>query len=117
MSVLGIDPGKTGALVWLDDTGPRIIADMPDLTGAALGACIADLIITEWPAVAWVEQVHAMPKQGVSSTWKFAEGYGVILGTLGALGVPVRLVTPAAWKKAARLPKDKTASQQRVIEL
>ena len=116
--ILGIDPGKTGALAWVHDDGllPHIV-DMPDVTGAALAAVLADMIHDNRPDVAWVEQVHAMPRQGVSSTWKFAEGYGVILGALGALGVPVRLVTPAAWKKAARLPKDKTAARQRAIEL
>ena len=58
-----------------------------------------------------------MPKQGVASTWTFAEGYGVVLGVLGALQVPVRLVTPRTWKEAAGLGKDKNASRQRAVEL
>ena len=116
--ILGVDPGKTGALAWHSGAGGLVVHDMPDLTGAALAACLADLILEDGrPAEAWVEKVGAMPKQGVASTWKFAEGYGVILGVLGVLQVPVRLVTPAAWKKAAGLGKDKNASRQRAVEL
>lgn len=116
--ILGIDPGKTGALAWLDRDGHLVhVADMPDLTGAALGALLADLILEHRNVVAWVEQVGAMPRQGVASTWKFAEGTGVILGTLGALGIPVRRVTPSKWKGSARLGADKNAARQRAIEL
>jgi crossover junction endodeoxyribonuclease RuvC len=117
---IGVDPGKTGAIAILD--GRRIIdiEDMPDLTGAALGTWVRDLVADLAPhevSVAWVEKVGAMPKQGIASTWKFAEGYGALLGALGACGIPVRHVTPAVWKKAAGLSKDKNASRQRASEL
>lgn len=116
--ILGVDPGKTGALAWLDSDGQLVdVRDMPDATGSALGAHLADLILEQRPTVACVEKVGAMPKQGVASTWKFAEGYGAILGALGALQVPILHVTPSTWKKAARLSKDKTASRQRATEL
>lgn len=116
--ILGVDPGRTGALAWVDVDGALVdVVDMPDLTGSALGACLADLILENRPTVAVVEKVGAMPRQGLSSTWRFAEGYGVHLGALGALGVPVVHVTPAQWKRAARLSSDKTASRQRAIEL
>jgi crossover junction endodeoxyribonuclease RuvC len=118
--ILGIDPGKTGALALLHGTDLFDLEDMPDVTGAALGAAVADLIADLAPneiTAAWVEKVHAMPKQGVKSVWTFAEGYGAILGALGALRVPVRHVTPNEWKKAARLPKDKAAARQRACEL
>lgn len=112
---LGIDPGKTGALAWLDGDGELVaVHDMPDLTGAALAACLADRILEDRPSVAWVEQVNYMP--GQRGVWTFAEHYGVLLGVLGALQVPVRHVTPAAWKRAARLSKDKNASRQKAIE-
>lgn len=117
-TILGIDPGRTGALAWFasePDHDRLDIIDMPDLTGAALGARLGDLILADRPTVAWVERVNYMP--GQRGVWTFAEGYGVILGTLGALGVPVRHVTPAVWKKAARLGKDKTAARQLACEL
>ena len=102
--ILGIDPGKTGALALLHPDGWLVdVVDMPSVTGAALGAQVADLLADFAPdavGVAWVEKVHSMPKQGVASVWTFAEGYGSLLGALGALRVPVHHVTPQAWKRA-----------------
>ncbi len=62
---------------------------------------------------------------GQSGGWTFAEGYGVILGALGAWDIPVHLVHASTWKKAAGLTKrkgettaqTKTRSRQRAIEL
>ena len=115
--ILGVDPGGRGALGFLDADG-LAIHDMPDVTGSALGARLRDIIIEEGrPVEAWVEQVHSMPGQGVASTFKFGVNYGVILGVLGAWDIPVRHVTPAKWKGALGLSKDKAASRQRAVEL
>ena len=122
--VLGIDPGKHGAIAWATGTGRLEVHDMPDATGAALGALLADLILENRPMVAYVERVGSMPGQGHMNVWTFAEGYGVILGVLGALQVPVVHVTPGVWKKAAGLIKRKgetsaqakTRSRQLAIE-
>jgi len=50
-----------------------------------------------------VEDVHSMPKQGVSSTFKFGMGCGIIHGVAGALRLPLTLVTPNKWKAFHRL--------------
>ena len=119
--ILGIDPGKSGALALLHPDGWLVdVVDMPSVTGAALGAQVADLLADFSPdtvGVAWVEKVHSMPKQGVASVWTFAEGYGSLLGALGALRVPVHHVTPQAWKKAEGVTADKSTSRQRACEL
>ena len=119
--ILGCDPGKHGAIAILAADHTLIdCIDMPDGTGAALGAHIRQLVLDWQPldiTAAWVEQVHAMPKQGVSSTFTFGMGYGAILGALGALGVPVHHVTPQHWKRTQRVTKDKTSSRQRATEL
>lgn len=121
--ILGIDPGKHGAIAMLDATDPDrllVVEDMPDLTGAALGSWLRQLLADVQPdtvAAAWVEKVHAMPKQGVATTWRFAEHHGAVLGALGALGVPVHLVTPGVWKRAAGVTADKGTSRQRAAEL
>ena len=54
-----------------------------------------------------VENVHAMPKQGVSSTFKFGMGVGIIHGVAGALRLPLTLVTPTQWKSLPR-PRRRT---------
>ena len=115
--IMGVDPGKTGAVAFLDEAGNLVhVEDMAQLTGAALGTWLVDLLDDLAPdrvVEAWVEDVHSMPKQGVRSVWTFAEGHGVILGALGAARIRTELVTPARWKKAAGLNKDKTASRLR----
>ncbi len=119
--ILGVDPGKQGAIAILSNTGNLIaVEDMPDVTGAALGAALRTLLDDFAPltfAAAWIEQVGPMPKQGVRSVWTFGEGYGAVLGALGALGVPVHHVTPAHWKRTQRVTKDKASSRQRATEL
>lgn len=121
--LLGVDPGKTGALAFIDADDPSVlvdVVDMPDATGAALGALVRNLLADLAPhdvAAAWVEKVGAMPRQGIASTWRFAEGYGAVLGALGALEVPVHHVTPTKWKKAQRVTAEKASSRQRAVEL
>lgn len=63
-------------------------------------------------AIAVMEKVGAMPKQGVVSTFRFGQGYGTILGVLGALGIRCELVTPQRWKAAilAGTARDKAAA-------
>lgn len=120
-AILGVDPGRTGAIAIIDHHGQIIdIEDMPPATGAALGACIRSLLddLASWTIDrAYVEAVHSMPRQGVRSVWTFAEGHGAILGALGALGIPVELVPPATWKKAMRVTANKGTSRQRALEL
>lgn len=118
--ILGVDPGKKGALALIDDDGRLVdVHDMPDATGAALGALVGALLADHAPhtvAVAWVELVGSRPGQGVASTFKFGANWGAILGALGALGVPVELRTPQQWKKAMRVTADKASSRQRATE-
>lgn len=97
--VIGIDPGQTGGIAAI--MGNQVVVwPMPlagndiDLGEVAriLRSCVPDVVV--------IEKVHAMPKQGVSSTFKFGEGYGGIKGAAAALEIRVELVTPQAWQKA-----------------
>jgi crossover junction endodeoxyribonuclease RuvC len=65
------------------------------------------------PITAYIERVHAMPKQGVSSVFTFGMGFGSILSTLQLLPASIRFVTPNVWKKAAGLGRDKGESLDR----
>lgn len=108
--IIGIDPGNTGAIAFLDDDGLINVEDMPlmangkkkQVNAAELSKIISGMSVMEQPH-AYVEKVGAMPGQGVSSMFNFGMGYGVIQGVLAALEIPYTLVTPQRWKKAAGL--------------
>lgn len=112
---IGIDPGQTGALAVLADGQWAEFVDMPvmpraggsgmHVNGAALAAALREILAIHPGAytLAVLEEVGAMPKQGVTSTFRFGEGLGVIRGVLGALGIPFLMVRPDRWKKSLRL--------------
>lgn len=63
-----------------------------------------------------IEQVNAMPGQGVSSMFNFGLSLGIVEGVLGWRMVPVSFVTPQRWKKQAGLiGRDKDASRTLAI--
>ena len=113
MRVLGVDPGASGALALLDGA-TLIVQDVPtvvvkrsrrvvEINDAGLARLVDELR----PEVAWIEQVHAMPKQGVSSSFSFGASYGLIRGILIGKAIPYFLVTPHEWKREFRLSSDK----------
>lgn len=112
--VLGIDPGISGAIAALNaDTGAIVwVEDMPAIDKHVNAAALADLLEGESIRIAAVEAVHAMPKQGVTSSFNFGRSYGVVLGVLAAKDAPVLHLRPAQWKKAAGLSADKGASRR-----
>lgn len=97
MVYLGIDPGASGAIAALTSAGPIWIK---------LSETEHD--VSEWLANyanrdgsrAIIEQVNAMPKQGLSSTFKFGKSYGFLIGLLTAHRVPYKLATPRTWMRA-----------------
>lgn len=123
--ILGIDPGLSGAisavdldagnaLAWAIDTpcaaGQIAVPVLMSQVDALLSAYGAEVV-----AVA-VEKVGSMPGQGVSSTFKFGQAYGVVLGFFGAR-YPIVHVTPQSWKKHFTLVgKEKDAARLRAIE-
>ncbi|KNY13096.1 hypothetical protein AKG11_30970 [Shinella sp. SUS2] len=107
--ILGIDPGASGALSFYFPSHPELIAveDAPLVAGEIDAAQVARRIEQMAPTMAVIELVGSMPKQGVSSTFKFGVAYGAVRGVVAALGVPTHLVTPSVWKKHFRLDSDK----------
>lgn len=117
MIYLGFDPGLSGGWAAIPDQGPVKAGIMPvsgdQIDARALGIFVwGEVLKHDSAVVACVELVGAMPKQGLSSTFKFGKGYGTILGVLGALGVRTELVTPQKWKSVvlAGTAKDKDAA-------
>lgn len=126
ITVLGLDPGKTGAAVILfpDNTAQVLrvpIVKMPKPTPAwrewALTWAMAiDLAL---PEMIVSEQVGSMPKQGVTSTFNFGRSYGFAHGViLASTSAPLHFVTPAVWKgKMGLLNADKSASREKARNL
>jgi hypothetical protein len=109
LCIIGIDPGLSGAVAFYFPAAPdRVIAeDMPVVSGMVDCATLAARIRQMAPSLAIVERVASMPKQGVSSTFKFGMVYGAVVGVLAALEIRTSLVTPQTWKKHFRLDSDK----------
>ena len=99
-AIIGIDPGQKGGICVRPIFGPKQIHlyPMPLLDEGIDWAGLA-AILEGTPGKVFVEVAHAMPKQGVSSTFKFGLNYGGIFGVCGALGLPTELVRSQAWKK------------------
>ena len=122
--ILGVDPGMTGAIAWLTDQGELIeVMDMPTLDNRVDGRSLAEKIRFmatqegDGYLYAVVEKVHSMPQQGVASTFKFGVAYGVALGVLDALGIPIKDVRPAKWKKDLGIGSDKEAGRLMAIDM
>ena len=119
--IIGIDPGAAGAVVILENGRLTQVFDMPvvEITvgGKAKRRVAPELLASELrlynlaDTVAVVEQVGAMPGQGVTSMFAFGQAYGLALGVLAGLWVPTTTVTPSVWKKALRLGTGKDAAR------
>lgn len=97
--ILAVDPGKSGAIVVVDDQG-KIISQrvMPETLGET-HLLIRD--IKPIVKIAYVEKSHAMPGQGVVSMFNYGMGFGGLQGILLALEIPFVLITPQSWTKWA----------------
>jgi crossover junction endodeoxyribonuclease RuvC len=122
MNILGIDPGLSGAFVVLEDGVPIEWGVMPTVVEGSSKRINASSLAAIWRNtkidVAFIENVGAMPGQGVTSMFTFGHATGTVRGVLGALEIPVRLVTPQAWKKyVGLLNKDKDAARSLAIQM
>ena len=128
MRIIGIDPGLSGGIAILEDNKVEKIFDMPvmsdgkknkrQLNSALLAQLIKDNIKNIEDTVMVVEQVNAMPGQGVTSMFNFGQTFGAIKGICAALSLPIFFVRPAKWKKHFELiNSSKDASRTKAIEM
>lgn len=97
---IGIDPGKSGGIALVTNEGLATAKEYPGtITEAA--SIVAEFKKCWGLRGAVIERVHAMPKQGVSSTFKFGMNYGAWQGILAAFNIPYQTVTPRQWQKDA----------------
>jgi crossover junction endodeoxyribonuclease RuvC len=104
MMVLAVDPGLSNGLAVLDQHANLIFAmDIAPIGEGARKrlplAGLVDLIERYGVTHAVVEDVSAMPKQGISSAFRFGRATGCLEGVLSALKIPTAFVRPAVWKK------------------
>jgi Holliday junction resolvasome RuvABC endonuclease subunit len=97
---IGIDPGASGAIAAVFDSG-NVCWIKNDSTEHELANWIRDIALSH-DLAAVIEQVNAMPKQGVSSTFKFGKSFGFLIGILTALQVPYESYRPQVWQKHMR---------------
>jgi crossover junction endodeoxyribonuclease RuvC len=118
MLIYGIDPGFTGAIaLYWPDTGKLEVHDMPVMKNPKGKTIInphgvLDILANEGgKSLAVIESVAARPGQGVSSVFRFGEGYGHLQMACAASKLPLQYVTPATWKKRFNLSRDKGVSR------
>ena len=127
MIIIGIDPGISGAISVIENKKILEVYDTPtmiegkknkrQINSAQVTNIIKERLNERKDVIVVVEQVNAMPGQGVTSMFNFGQSFGVIKGVCAALSLPIHFVIPAKWKKHFNLIKtNKDASRTKVIE-
>ena len=130
MLIIGIDPGISGAICFFEDGQVKEIIDMPvmaegkknkrQINGPQTYNEILKRInkFQKKDIIVVIEQVSAMPGQGVTSMFNFGQSFGVLKGICSAMQLSMFFIRPAKWKKYFGLIKtDKDASRTKVIEI
>jgi len=119
--ILGIDPGKLGALAAISVTGELMwVEDMPtaakEVSAALLAVMLRELGLHSIIIAAAVEEVSAHPVTGSIGNFKLGQAHGKLLGVVATLGVPVLRPSPSSWKRAMHLSADKDVSRRLAID-
>ena len=130
MLIIGIDPGISGSICFFKDGKILDVIEMPTMTEGKKnkkqvnGSQIYNEILKRVNKFETsdirviVEQVTAMPGQGVTSMFNFGQSFGILKGICSAMQLPIYFVRPAKWKKYFNLiNSEKGASRTRAIEI
>ena len=130
MLIISIDPGISGAICFFEEGQVNEILEMPtmaegkknkrQINGPQIYNEISSRInkFSKKDIIVVIEQVSAMPGQGVTSMFNFGQSFGVLKGICSAMQLSMHFVRPAKWKKYFGLIKtEKDASRTKVIEM
>ena len=130
MLIIAIDPGISGSLCFFEEGKIIDIIEMPNMADGKKnkrqvnGAQIYNEIslriknFQKENIKVVIEQVSAMPGQGVTSMFNFGQSFGVLKGICSAMQLPMYFVRPAKWKKYFNLiNSEKDASRTKAIEI
>ena len=130
MLIIGIDPGISGSICFLDNGKILDVIEMPIMTdgkknkkqvnGSQVYNEITKIIkqFEKNQIRVVIEHVSAMPGQGVTSMFNFGQSFGILKGICTAMQLPMYFVRPTKWKKYFNLlNSEKDASRTRAIEI
>jgi len=130
MIIIGIDPGLSGSICFFENGKILDVVEMPTMiegkknkkqvNGSQIYNEILKRIshLDKSDVKEVIEQVSAMPGQGVTSMFNFGQSFGILKGICSAMQLPVYFVRPAKWKKYFNLiNSEKDASRTRAIEI
>ena len=130
MFIIGIDPGISGSICFFEDGQILDVIEMPTMTEGKKnkrqvnGSQIYNEVLKriekkeKHKIRVVIEQVSAMPGQGVTSMFNFGQSFGILKGMCSAMQLPMYFIRPAKWKKYFGLiNSEKDASRTKAIEM
>ena len=130
MLIIGIDPGISGSICFFENGKIIDVVEMPTMTDGKKnkrqvnGSQVYNEILKriskfeKYNVRVIIEQVSAMPGQGVTSMFNFGQSFGILKGICSAMQLPLYFVRPAKWKKYFGLiNSEKDASRTKAIEM
>ena len=130
MLIIGIDPGISGSICFFQNGVIKDVIEMPTMTEGKKnkkqvnGSQVFNEILERTNKIdkksikIVIEQVSAMPGQGVTSMFNFGQSFGILKGICSAMQLPMYFVRPAKWKKYFNLiNSEKDASRTKAIEI
>lgn len=132
MYYLGIDPGLDGALALYSPAafggkGSLVVKDMPTheiitnrkkkrtINLHALRNILSDLKPFEVTAI--IEHVHALPKQGVTSSFNFGFHTACVHMGLACTYIPFKTIAPVVWKRVMGISANKMEARMQASRL
>ena len=130
MLIIGMDPGISGSICFFENGKIIDVVEMPTMTEGKKnkrqvnGAQVYNEILKrinkseKHNVRVVIEQVSAMPGQGVTSMFNFGQSFGILKGICSAMQLPLYFIRPAKWKKYFGLiNSEKDASRTKAIEM